>query len=59
MDEAVFEPSSWFTGSGSDFQSRIAEVMQSCWLSKSLDAEGAVDGLIERFNTMLAQNPPA
>lgn len=59
MDEAVFEPSSWFTGSGSDFQSRIAEVMQSCWLSKSLDAEGAVDGLIERLNTMLAQNPPA
>lgn len=59
MDEAVFEPSSWFTGSGSDFQARVAEVMQSCWLSKSLDAEGAVDGLIERLNTMLAQNPPA
>lgn len=59
MDEAVFEPSSWFTGSGSDFQSRVAEVMQSCWLSRSLDAEGAVDGLIERLNTMLAQNPPA
>ena len=59
MDEAVFEPSSWFTGSGSDFQARVAEVMQACWLSKSLDAAGAVDGLIERLNTMLAQNPPA
>ena len=59
MDEAVFEPSSWFTGSGSDFQARVAEVMQSCWLSRSIDAEGAVDGLIERLNTMLAQNPPA
>ncbi|QPL05061.1 MULTISPECIES: extracellular solute-binding protein [Actinomyces] len=59
MEEAVFEPSSWFTGSGSDFQARVAEVMQSCWLSGSVDAEGAVDGLIERLNTMLAQNPPA
>lgn len=59
LDEAVFEPSAWFTGSGSDFQSRVAEVMQACWLSGSLTPEEAVDGLVDRLNTMLAQNPPA
>ncbi|MDU0348744.1 extracellular solute-binding protein [Actinomyces sp. MRS3W] len=59
IDQAVFEPAAWFTGSGSDFQARVAEVMQSCWLSGSLTPEQAVDGLIDRLNTMLAQNPPA
>lgn len=59
MDEAVFEPASWFTGSGADFQARVAEVMQSCWLSHSLTAEQAVDGLMDRLDAMLAQNPPA
>ena len=33
--------------------------MQACWLSGSSTPEQAVDGLIDRFNTMLAQNPPA
>jgi len=59
IDQAVFEPAAWFTGSGSDFQARVAEVMQACWLSGSSTPEQAVDGLIDRFNTMLAQNPPA
>ena len=59
IDQAVFEPAAWFTGSGSDFQARVAEVMQACWLSGSSTPEQAVDGLIDRLNTMLAQNPPA
>lgn len=59
IDEAVFEPSAWFTGSGSDFQARVAEVMQACWISGSLTPEQAVDGLVDRLDTMLAQNPPA
>ncbi|WP_303323804.1 extracellular solute-binding protein [Actinomyces radicidentis] len=59
LEQAVFEPSAWFTGSGSDFQARVAEVMQSCWLSGSLTPEQAVDGLIDRLNDMLSQTPPA
>ena len=59
LDEAVFEPAAWFTGSGSDFQARVAEVMQACWLSGSLTPEQAVDGLIARLDTMLSQTPPA
>ena len=59
LEQAVFEPSAWFTGSGSDFQARVAEVMQSCWLSGSLSPEQAVDGLIDRLNDMLSQTPPA
>jgi len=59
MDQAVFEPAAWFTGSGSDFQSRVSEVMQACWLSGSITPEQAVDGLIDRLNHALAQNPPA
>lgn len=59
MDQAVFEPAAWFTGSGSDFQARVAEVMQACWLSGTLTPEQAVDGLIDRLDTMLAQTPPS
>lgn len=59
LDEAVFEPAAWFTGSGSDFQARVAEVMQACWVSGSLTPEEAVDGLVDRLNTMLSQTPPA
>ncbi|WP_128683254.1 extracellular solute-binding protein [Actinomyces qiguomingii] len=59
IEQAAFEPASWFTGSGSDFQARVAEVMQSCWLSNSLTPEQAVDGLIDRLGRMLEQNPPA
>ena len=59
MNQAVFEPAAWFTGSGSDFQSRVSEVMQACWLSGSITPEQAVDGLIDRLDHALAQNPPA
>lgn len=59
MDQAVFEPAAWFTGSGADFQARVAEVMQSCWLSGSITPEQAVDGLIDRLDTMLSQTPPS
>jgi len=33
--------------------------MQACWLSGSITPEQAVDGLIDRLNHALAQNPPA
>ena len=42
IDQAVFEPAAWFTGSGSDFQARVAEVMQACWLSSSSTPEQAM-----------------
>lgn len=58
IDHAVFEPEAWFTGSGSDFQSRLGEVLQGCWLGGA-SPEQAVSGLVDRLNAALATQPPA
>ncbi len=57
-EEAIFDPQAWFTGSGSDFQARVGEVLQTAWLDKG-SPESAVDGLIDRLNTALQTKPPA
>lgn len=58
IEQAVFEPEAWFTGSGSDFQARLGEVLQGCWLGGT-SPEQAVDGLVSRLNAALATQPPA
>jgi multiple sugar transport system substrate-binding protein len=55
---AIFDPQAWFTGSGSDFQARVGEVLQTAWLDKG-SPETAVDGLIDRLNAALQTKPPA
>lgn len=57
-DHAVFEPPAWFTGSGSDFQSRLGDALQSAWLDKA-DPAAAVDDLVRVLDATLATKPPA
>ena len=55
---AVFEPSAWFTGSGSDFQARLGEVVQDAWLGGT-DPHACAQALKDRLDAFLAMEPPA
>ncbi|WP_448721234.1 extracellular solute-binding protein [Microbacterium natoriense] len=54
----VYDPTAWFTGSGSNFQGEFGAAVQNVLL-KGDDPVAAIDRFEERVNTMLAQPNPA
>jgi len=54
----VYDPTAWFTGSGSNFQGEFGAAVQNVLLTGD-DPVAAIDRFEERVNTMLAQPNPA
>ncbi|MFE5290996.1 extracellular solute-binding protein [Isoptericola sp. NPDC056618] len=55
---AVFDPDAWFTGGGSDFQTRMGDSMTDT-LSGKASPKTAVDRMLSEMNRFLAQPSPA
>ncbi|AZH79788.1 carbohydrate-binding protein [Microbacterium sp. Y-01] len=54
----VYDPTAWFTGSGSNFQGEFGAAVQGVLLSGD-DPAAAIDRFEERVNTLLRQPNPA
>jgi multiple sugar transport system substrate-binding protein len=54
----VFDPAAWFTGSGSNFQNRMSQILQSA-IIEGVEAEQVVDLMVAEMNTFLATPNPA
>ncbi len=57
-DHVVYDPTAWFTGSGSNFQGEFGAAVQNVLLSGADPAE-AIDRFLARVDTLLAQPNPA
>ncbi|WP_033105892.1 extracellular solute-binding protein [Microbacterium profundi] len=57
-EHVVYDPTAWFTGSGSSFQEDFGAAVQGVLLSGD-DPAAAIDRFESRVNTMLAQPNPA
>ncbi len=57
-EHVVYDPTAWFTGSGSNFQGEFGAAVQGVLLSGD-DPAAAVDRFERRVNTFLAQPNPA
>ncbi|MGM7671651.1 extracellular solute-binding protein [Microbacterium sp. A93] len=57
-DHVVYDPTAWFTGSGSNFQGEFGAAVQGVLLSGD-DPAAAIDRFESRVNTLLAQPNPA
>lgn len=57
-EHVVYDPTAWFTGSGSSFQGEFGAAVQNVLLNGSDPAE-AIDRFEARINTLLAQPNPA
>ncbi|GGD63540.1 extracellular solute-binding protein [Microbacterium murale] len=57
-EHVVYDPTAWFTGSGSSFQEDFGAAVQGVLLSGD-DPAAAIDRFEARANTMLAQPNPA
>lgn len=58
MENPVFEPEAWFTGSGSTFQGQLGVPLQNAYLN-SVDAGTTARDMEEILNSMLQTDPPA
>lgn len=54
----ALDPPAWFTGAGSDFQTRMCQALQPA-MTGSGSAEGAVRKMISEINTLMSQPNPA
>ncbi|MFJ4254569.1 extracellular solute-binding protein [Microbacterium sp. NPDC090003] len=57
-DNVVYDPTAWFTGSGSSFQGEFGAAVQNVLLSGA-DPAAAIDRFEARVNTLLRQPNPA
>lgn len=57
-EHVVYDPTAWFTGSGSSFQGEFGAAVQGVLLSGD-DPAAAIDRFEARVNTLLAQPNPA
>lgn len=57
-DHVVYDPTAWFTGSGSSFQGEFGAAVQNVLLSGA-DPAAAIDRFEARVNTLLRQPNPA
>lgn len=57
-EHVVYDPTAWFTGSGSNFQSEFGAAVQGVLLSGD-DPAAAIDRFETRVNTLLRQPNPA
>lgn len=58
INEAVFDPPAWFTGSGSGFQAKLANALTPCWLNR-VPAEQGTAALVAALDDYLDTTPPA
>lgn len=58
IENPVFEPQAWFTGSGSSFQGELGVPLQDAWLN-SVDAGQTARSMESLLNAMLQTQPPA
>jgi multiple sugar transport system substrate-binding protein len=57
-DYVVFDPPAWFTGSGSNFQNRMSQILQAAIID-GVDPGRVVDLMVDEMNTFLATPNPA
>lgn len=57
-ERVQLDPDAWFTGAGSQFEARVSQSIQTCWLSGA-SPEDAVDSMVREINTMLETPNPA
>jgi multiple sugar transport system substrate-binding protein len=58
QDHVVLDPSVWFAGSGSDFQTAMSQVLQQALLD-GLAPDRAARAMVRRLNTFLSKPSPA
>ncbi|MEU8351978.1 extracellular solute-binding protein [Streptomyces sp. NPDC048845] len=58
QEQAVFDPPAWFTGAGSDFQTRMGQSLQTALVDGTAPDRVARD-MVRKVNTLLAKPDPA
>jgi multiple sugar transport system substrate-binding protein len=57
-ENVQYDPAAWFTGSGSNFQNRVSQVLQPAYQG-DIPAEEAVDRMVEVMNQFIDSPNPA